>query len=207
MTKDNKESNSELYKLISSYENDDFYIMGKREIQINTLGNIIPYENIENFRRELSKYDIEVKVDDNDGVVLANELEFSSIISIAMQTSILSYLIKSVGPNALWDCIKFFTVHSWKSIQGEKYIKYSSDKVEKDKEVTLNFTARIHNNKYTFIYEGLSPTEVEKATDKILDFFREQDAYDNWRTYIVQYNKGEEKWEMKELSEILRNSK
>jgi hypothetical protein len=185
------------------FKNADFYTIGGKMINIYTLGDIIPFEDIKLLSTHLEKDGVEVIVNDMENQVTAFETELSNVISFVLQTPILAPIIALTGHSATWDAIKVIAKSTWNRVKGQKYTRYYSSRTEV-KDITVGISARINNNEFSFNLDGIqSGNDVAMAMDKILDFLREQKQSQQWQTYYGRFNNDSKQWEIKELGEII----
>ncbi|AMK71143.1 MULTISPECIES: hypothetical protein [Bacillus] len=181
----------------------DIELDDSKTIYITNFANVIPPEDIQMLKNELSESDITVKSTDTEGQPMAFA-ELDTVVSILIHSAVLTSLVESIGQSATWDLIKLFASKSWKRIKGQKYTKLYLSGGSERKDITFGINATINNADYTFRFDNVSPDDANEALDKILDFFKEQTNHQKWSTHIGNYNNDKQEWELKELREIVK---
>lgn len=142
-----------------------------KTIYITNFANVIPPEDIQMLKNELSESDITVKSTDTEGQPMAFA-ELDTVVSILIHSAVLTSLVESIGQSATWDLIKLFASKSWQRIKGQKYTKLYLSGGSERKDITFGINANINNADYTFRFDNVSPDDANEALDKILDFLK-----------------------------------
>ncbi|MFK3893725.1 hypothetical protein ACQKFW_07465 [Bacillus subtilis] len=174
----------------------------KKQIHIKNFANVIPPEDIQKLKDDLRQHNITVPVSDSAGNYMLSFDDVHTVVSIAIQSTVLISLVESIGQSAVWDAIKFFSRKSWERISGQKYKKVHLNGDIENKNMTFGIQAKIDHASYTFRFDEISPDNAEVALDKILDFLREQKNHEFASANIGQYNNEKQEWEFKELLEL-----
>lgn len=142
---------------------------GPNVVHLDYYGGIISDGEIVQIEEILSRTGLELSRYDKSGVIYGNLQDFSLQIAIAFGPTIVVTLMQS----AVWDAIKAVTKISWEAVRSKLIRTSATGELH-----TPNFGLRIifENNqvKEFQLPAGLSPTDYNKAMDKLFNFISRQ---------------------------------
>lgn len=178
------------------------------KIGLKYLGSVIPNSNIEVFKKEMKKSNLELITYDYEGQVQASLDEVRGVISIFLHAVLVSSFAQSIESNAAWDALKVVIKKIWLITRGKKYPKIGSRGAEK-RDITFSIRVNLDTDSYYFKIDGLRDTEeLNSAMDKILPYIEQQKAeQDNNKIFDATFDKDKEEWEVRDFLEDKRREK